>query len=102
MTGSVVHDYLESRMASGSVSPDGPGEAAGGGDVRSLVLRAWLEPAVPHLRARIVEIGPGPGERPWVVTTSVDEACRAVRNWLETLQVQGTNNNGDGTVTRQG
>jgi len=37
-----------------------------------------------------------------VVTTSVDEACGAVRNWLETLQVQGTNNNGDGTATLPG
>jgi len=89
-------------MASGAVSSDAPGAAAGGGDVRSLVLRAWLEPGVPHLRARIVEIAPGRGERPVVVTTSVDEACRAVRNWLETLQVQGTNNNGDGTVTLPG
>jgi hypothetical protein len=88
-------------MASGSVSPHGPGAPAGGGEVRSLVLRAWLEPGVPHLRARIVEIAPGCGERPVVVTTSVDEACRAVRNWLETLQIPGTNN-GDGTVTRQG
>jgi hypothetical protein len=66
------------------------------------VLRAWLEPGVPNLRARIVEIAPGRGERPVVVTTSVDEACRAVRNWLETLQVQGTNNNGDGTATLPG
>jgi hypothetical protein len=89
-------------MASGSVSPDAPGAAAGKGDVRSLVLRAWLEPGVPHLRARIVEIAPGRGERSVVVTTSVDEACRAVRDWLETLQVQGTNNNAEGTVTRQG
>jgi hypothetical protein len=75
----------------------------GSGDVRSLVLRAWLEPgASPHLRARVVEITPGRGERPVVVTTSVDEACRAVRNWLETLLAQEPNDNGDGTVTRRG
>jgi hypothetical protein len=60
--------------------------------MKSLVLRAWLEPGVPpHLRARVVEIAPGRGERPIAVTTSVDEACRAVRNWLETLQAPGTN-----------
>ena len=45
----------------------------------------------PHLRVRVVEIGPGRGERPMVVTTSVDEACRAVRNWLEVLQARGSN-----------
>jgi hypothetical protein len=57
------------------------------GNVRSLVLRAWLEPhASPSLRIRIVEIDPGPSERPVVVTASVDDACRAVRRWLEALQ----------------
>jgi hypothetical protein len=35
-----------------------------------------------------------------VVTTSVDQACRAVRNWLEALQARGSNENGDGTVTQ--
>jgi hypothetical protein len=90
-------------MAGGSVSPAAPRAAPGSGDMRSLVLRAWLEPgAPPHLRARVVEISPGRGERPIAVTTSVDEACRAVRNWLETLQEQGTNENGDGAVTRRG
>jgi hypothetical protein len=79
-------------MADGSVSPVTPGTAPGSGDMKSLVLRAWLEPGVPpHLRARVVEIAPGRGERPIAVTTSVDEACRAVRNWLETLQAPGTN-----------
>ena len=53
----------------------------------------------PHLRARVVEIGPGRGERPMVVTTSVDEVCLAVRNWLEALQARGSDENGDGTVT---
>jgi hypothetical protein len=79
-------------MAGGSVSPAAPRPAPGSGDMRSLVLRAWLEPgAPPHLRARVVEISPGRGECPIAVTTSVDEACRAVRNWLETLQEQGAN-----------
>jgi hypothetical protein len=71
------------------------------GHVRSLVLRAWLEPGVPrHLRARVVEIAMGRGERPVVATTSVDEVCRAVRHWLEALQAQGAEDNGDGTVTQ--
>lgn len=90
-------------MASGPVSPTGPGAVPGSGDVRSLVVRAWLEPgSPPHLRARVVEIAPGHGERPIVVTTSADEACRVVRNWLEMMQAQGTNDGGDGTVTRRG
>jgi hypothetical protein len=72
-------------------------------DMRSLVLRAWLEPGVPpQLRARVVEIVPGGGERAVIVTTSVDEACSAVRSWLETLERQSTGENGDGTVTRRG
>jgi hypothetical protein len=81
--------------------PRNPAEEAarGSGPVRSLVLRAWLEPELPHLRARVVEIAPGRAERQVVVTTSVDEACRAVRSWLETLQTEGIGGNGDGTVT---
>ena len=87
-------------MASSHVSPAAAGAAAGGGDVRSLVLRAWLEPEVPRLRTRIVEITLGRREQSVIVTTSVDEACRVIRNWLETLQAQGAANNGDDTVTR--
>jgi hypothetical protein len=71
--------------------------------MRSLVLRAWLEPGIPpHLRVRVVEIAPGRGERPVLVTTSVNEACRAVRNWLETLQAPDANASGDDAVTRGG
>jgi len=89
-------------MAGGFVSPTTPRTAQQSGDVRSLVLRAWLEPGVtPQIRARIVEIAPGRAERPVLVTTSVDEACRAVRNWLVTLQAPGANENGDGAVTRE-
>lgn len=86
-------------MASGPLNPAHAGAAPGSGKVRSLVVRAWLEPEVPHLRARVVEIAPGRIERPVVVTTSVDEACRAVRSWLETLQAEDIGENGDGTVT---
>jgi hypothetical protein len=90
-------------MANGPMNPAVPGAASWSGDVRSLVLRAWLEPGVPlHLRARVVEIARGRGERPMVVTTSVDEVCLAVRNWLEALQARGSNGNGDGTVTETG
>jgi hypothetical protein len=83
------------------VSPAAAEAAAGSGDVRSLVLRAWLEPEVPRLRTRIVEVALGRREHSVIVTTSVDEACRAIRNWLETLQAQGPNNSGDGTVTQK-
>lgn len=94
-------------MADGPVSPATPGTGPGSGDMRSLMLRAWLEPGVPpRLRARVVEIAPGRAERSVVVTASVDEACAAVRIWLETLQAQGvahgTSENGDGTVTPRG
>ena len=65
--------------------------------MRSLVLRAWLEPGPPpHIRTRIVDIALGRGERPVLVTTSIDEACRAVRNWLEALQDPCADENGDG------
>jgi hypothetical protein len=77
-----------------------PGTAPSSGDMRSLVLRAWLEPGMPpHLRARVVEITPGRDERRLLVTSSVDEVCRTVRNWLETLQAQETNDNTQGPAT---
>lgn len=89
-------------MAGSPVSPAAPGTAPGSGEMRSLVLRAWLEPGVqPQLRARVVDITPGRGERPIAIATSVDEVCRAVRKWLEALQARGANDNGDGTVTRR-
>lgn len=65
--------------------------------MRSLVLRAWLEPGPPrHIRARIVEIALGRGERQVLATASIDEACRAVRNWLEALQAPDTDDDDDG------
>jgi hypothetical protein len=89
-------------MVGRPVSP-ATGTAPGSGDMRSLVLRAWLQPgALPQLRIRVVEIIPGPGEQPIIVTTSVEDACRAVRNWLAALQLPGSNGNGDGAVTREG
>ncbi len=89
-------------MTDGAMTPATPRAARGTGEMRSLVLRAWLEPGSPLLRVRVVEIVPGRGERLVIVTTSVDETCRAVRDWLETLHSVGTSENGDGTVTHMG
>jgi hypothetical protein len=88
-------------MAHGPLNPPGTGAARHRDTMRSLVLRAWLEPGVPHLRVRIVEIPPDRDERPVAVTTSADEACNVVRRWLEALAARGSNGNGDGVVTPQ-
>ena len=57
------------------------------GDLSTLILRAWLELGDrPAIRVRVVEIDPGRSERSVVVTASVDQAVRAVRDWLTTLQ----------------
>ena len=64
-----------------------------GGSVRSLVLRAWLEQGTGRrIRIRVVEIAPGLSERPVSITASIDEACQAVRRWLESQarEVSGT------------
>jgi hypothetical protein len=98
----LVQGRQESPVAEGPMRPDAPGAIPWSGDVRSLTIRAWLEPGVPHLRVRVVEIPPDRGERPVIVTVSIDETCRAVRNWLESLQARGTNDDGDGVVTRKG
>jgi len=87
-----ARDCDKGRMVSRAMNSAVPGATSGTGDMRSLVIRAWLEPGhAPQLRARIVEITAGRSERPMVITTSVDEACRVIRNWLETLQAQGSN-----------
>jgi hypothetical protein len=87
-------------MTCGPISLATPAITPGSGNVRSLVLRAWVEPgASPGLRARVVEIAAGRGELPVLVTTSVDEACHAVRNWLKALETGDINGSGDGTVT---
>jgi hypothetical protein len=77
-------------MSDGAVNPSTPRATPRSGDMRALLLRAWLEPGIPpRLRARIVEITPGQDERPVIVTTSVDEACHTVRAWLEALRGRG-------------
>jgi hypothetical protein len=74
-------------MGMGAVMPGGDVRHSVNADLRSLVLRVWLEPDIsPSLRVRVVEIGPGLNERPLVVTASVDDACRVVRRWLEARQ----------------
>ncbi len=69
----------------------------------AVVLRAWVEPArpgvPPRLRARLLEVRPGREPRSLLTTASVEEACQAVRVWLESLSGQV---GGDATVTRQG
>lgn len=89
-------------MADGPMSTSAPGADPWSGDMRSLVLRAWLEPGIPHLRVRVVEIPPSHDERQVAVTTSIEEVCQAVLSWLETLQAQGCNGSGDGAVTGKG
>jgi len=52
-----------------------------------LVLRAWGEPAgKPALRVRVVRVSPGQPDRTVLTSTSIEEACAAVRNWLSGLQ----------------
>ena len=90
-------------MAGCPVSPAKRAAAPRSGEMRSLVLRAWLEPGPPpHLRTRIVEIALGRGDRPLLATTSIDEACAAVRDWLETLQSAPADDNGGGGQPREG
>lgn len=82
---------------------DDPGVKSRSGQTRSLVVRAWLEPeGSPRIRVRVVEIVSGRGERPVLVTASIDEACRVVRAWLEAVQIRPANGNGDATVTPGG
>ena len=89
-------------MVDGAVSSPTTGAVPATGNIRSLVLRAWREPGIPpRLTARVVEITPGRDERHVIVTTSVDEACRAVRTWLEALQGTSNGGNGDGQVTHR-
>jgi hypothetical protein len=72
------------------VTPLGQGCQMDGAVPDVLVLRAWLEPAgKPMLRVRIVAVSPGlagRADRPVVSTTSIEDACAAVRNWLLSLE----------------
>jgi hypothetical protein len=54
-----------------------------------LVLRAWLEPGgKPRLRVRLVAVRPGQADRQVLSTTSIEDACEAVRKWLTALKPQ--------------
>lgn len=69
------------------------------GDVKSLVLRAWLEAgSCPSLRIRVVEVDLRHDDRSVIVTASVDEACQSVRDWLEIL-LAGHASDAGGAVT---
>lgn len=74
-------------MGFNSMNADGRGSEPVGGSTSSLILRAWLEPGdLPRLRVRVVVIGHGRNEQSMLVTASADEVCRAVCDWLHTLQ----------------
>jgi hypothetical protein len=61
----------------------------GGQALETLVLRAWVELASEHgLRVRVVQVSPGQAERPVLATTSVDDVCTAVRDWLLSVERQ--------------
>ena len=52
-----------------------------------LVLRAWLERGgKPRLRVRLTAVIPGQADRQVLSTTSAEEACQAVRDWLTGLE----------------
>jgi hypothetical protein len=50
-----------------------------------MILRAWVEPGHSHpLRVRIMRTGAGEATPPAAsMAATVDDACRAVRSWLE-------------------
>ncbi len=59
----------------------GPGTESTG----ILILRAWVEQhSTERLRVRITEVT-SDQETPVVRTVSIEGACQAVRNWLETI-----------------
>jgi hypothetical protein len=78
-------------ISTGGVMRGENGQHPTSGRIRSLVLRGWLESdANPSLRIRIVAIDRDSSERPVIVTASVDDACKAVRRWLEALRAHDT------------
>ncbi len=84
-----------------SPAPGDPGQLSS--EIRSLVVRAWIEHAgTPRIRVRIAELIPGREPAPVLVTVSLDEACQAVRGWLEALPRPAAGGPGDGRVTHGG
>jgi hypothetical protein len=66
-----------------AVTPDADGCDMNMAASEALVLRAWVESTgEPRLRVRLVRISPGRAERLVLSTTSVEDACAAVRSWL--------------------
>jgi hypothetical protein len=84
------------NLADDMTMADVPG---GTGTIRSLVIRTWNEVEPTAFRARGVEVVAGRRERQVFVSSSVDEACEAIRVWLENGQLRGTNGRCDGAVT---
>lgn len=77
-------------MRNGTVTPASEGEVMDVAALEVLVLRAWAEPADgSRLRVRVVRVSPGEADRPVLTTTSVEETCAAVRDWLTQLLRQG-------------
>jgi len=91
-----VHSHVfrpAAVISTGGVIGGENGQHSANGTIKSLVLRSWLEPdATPSLRVRIVEVDRNLRERPVTTTASVDDACKAVRRWLELLRPHGTGN----------
>ncbi|MHC5258249.1 hypothetical protein ACYSUO_10205 [Streptomyces sp. UC4497] len=64
--------------------------ASRSGRINVLILRAWREGGqASGLRVRIVEVS-GQGETPVATAASADEACEAVRAWLDRLHPPGS------------
>ena len=83
------------------MSPAAADAAAGSRDVRSLLAGAWLEPEVPRLRTRIVEIALGRREQSVIVTTSVVRHAASSGTGWKRCRRKAASNNGDGTVTQE-
>jgi hypothetical protein len=76
-----------SRRSNDTVTADNQTGEMGVAPHETLVIRAWLEPgAKPRLRVRLVRVIPGQAERQVLSTTSAEDACEAVRNWLASLE----------------
>jgi hypothetical protein len=74
----------------GAVTLDRHCEAMDEGGLEILVVRAWAEPAAgePRLRVRMVRVSPGQADRPVLTTSSMNDACAAVRDWLMGIERQ--------------
>jgi hypothetical protein len=82
-TGALRGSAAWSRDRNDAVTADSQTSGMNVAALEILVLRAWLEPGdKPGLRVRLVAVAPGQADRHVLSTTSADDACQAVRNWL--------------------